>query len=104
MDRSDYLGNERPIELDTDPLQHPTRKVISQVDALRTLRIDGWRDDVHSLDRQTGWDEVGHGEDGGVVTLQVRLQEFPRAVVRLRGVDVATPDPARRHCRETVPL
>jgi hypothetical protein len=63
---------------------------------LGLFRIDRGRDDLDALNRKVGRYEPAQREHGRVVGGQERAHEAPHRGVRLRGVDVAPPHPARR--------
>ena len=88
------LRDQRLVGAHADPLQHLSRGVVGEPEVLRVPRIDRGRDDLGRR-RQIGGDELRHREDRSVVFGQERAQEAPDDVVRVGGVDVRAPNPAR---------
>lgn len=90
------LRDQRTVELDTDPLEHPPSRVGIERHVLRTERIDRGRDDLDSRDGEIRRDELRHREQSGVEPIQMLPDERPHLGVGSGCVDVAPPHPPLR--------
>lgn len=87
------LRDEGTIQADADPPQELPGDALRKGEVLGTDRIDGGGDDFHPPHGKVRGREFAHREYRRVVVVQIGPQCPPHLRVRVRGVDMAAPDP-----------